>query len=326
MTAHRALRLRIGWPGRLWAPLPAVVLMLLAYSAIGTCLADAGVADDDESPAGAAPPVRIVSLAPHLTELAFEAGIGDRVVGAVEWSDYPEAAKDIPRIGDAFRFDLERIVRMQASHALAWAGGTPPGAVAELEKLGVDVEVIEIRTLDQIAGAIERLGKLGADPAEANESAADFRRRLAGFEQRTSSARPEVEIFYQVSARPLFTLGGRHVINEVFGLCGAGNVFGQMDTEAANVDLEAVLARDPMAIVAGNSGDNGNGNGNGDPAAHWQAYPDLRAIACDNVLRVDPALLVRPTPRVLDGAKMLCRWLDREVRPAEDPACRTDRD
>lgn len=260
-------------------------------------------------------PARIVSLAPHLTELAFEAGIGDRVVGAVEWSDHPAEAREIPRIGDAFRFDLERILRLEATHALAWGGGTPPGAIAELEDLGVKVEVIEIRTLEGIARAIERLGQLGGTPAVAVETAASFRRRLRTFEHDASDAKGVVEIFYQVSEKPLFTLGGRHVINEVFGLCGARNVFGRMNTEAASIDLEAVLARDPLAIVISDDGP-------GDPVAHWQAYPDLRAVACDNLLRVDPALLVRPTPRVLDGAAKLCAWLEKEVRSTEDPACR----
>ena len=264
-------------------------------------------------------PLRIVSLAPHLTELAFEAGIGDLLVGAVEWSDYPAAARELPRIGDAFRFNLERILQLNATHALAWGGGTPPGAIAELEDLGLAVEVIEIRTLDQIARAIERLGQLGDRQAAAAERAAKFRRRRANLELGSSGAQPVVDIFYQVSEKPLFTLGGRHVINEVFELCGARNMFRQMKTEAASVDLEAVLARNPAAIVA-------SGDGPGDPVGHWQNYPDLPAVACNNLLRVDPALLVRPTPRVLEGAEKLCQWLEAEVRPVEGRACRTGHD
>ena len=280
-------------------------------------LATAGACPAQQAPAQPAP--RIVSLAPHLTELAFEAGIGDLLVGAVEWSDYPAAARELPRIGDAFRFNLERILQLKATHALAWGGGTPPGAIAELENLDLDVEVIEIRTLDQIARAIERLGQLGDRQAAAAERAAKFRRRRMNLELDSSGTQPVVDIFYQVSEKPLFTLGGRHVINEVFGLCGAGNLFGQMKTEAASVDLEAVLARNPLAIVASD-------DGRGDPVAHWQNYPDLPAVACNNLLRVDPALLVRPTPRVLDGARKLCQWLEAEVRPVEGRACRTGHD
>lgn len=283
----------------------------LAWSAAGVF-----IAADTTSPAESA---RIVSLAPHLTELAFDAGIGDNLVGVVEWSDHPVAAQSLPRIGDAFRFDLEKILRLDATHALAWGGGTPASAIAELEGLGVAVEIIEIRTLDQIGVAIERLGALGDTPEAARAAAASFRTRLEEFRSRMEIARRPVSIFYQVSERPLFTLGARHVINEVLALCNGVNVFGDLDTEAASVDLEAVLARDPMAIVIG---------GNRKPGAqtHWASYPDLRAVACGNILRVDPALLVRPTPRVLDGARKLCSWLDRAPERSEEAACRMDRD
>ncbi|MEX2500111.1 MAG: helical backbone metal receptor [Wenzhouxiangellaceae bacterium] len=302
--------------------LVAIVLVLVAAAGLwfGPIIGN-GAANGDANRAGHAHAdeagIRIVSLAPHLTELAFEAGIGDLLVGAVEWSDYPAAAADIPRIGDAFRFDLERIVRLEATHALAWAGGTPPGAISELRHLGVEVKLVEIQTLEQIAGAIERLGHLGGNEAAANASAADFRRRLERFRQRAGGGQTNVEVFYQVSEKPLFTLGREHVINEVLALCNAANIFGDLETAAGSVDLEAVLARDPLAVVASDAENN-------NPVAHWQAYPDLRAVACDNMLRVDPALLVRPTPRVLDGAKKLCQWLDREVRPDESNNCIPD--
>lgn len=279
------------------------------------CSVDAGMAAETVE---TAPTARIISLAPHLTELAFDAGIGDALVGVVEWSDYPAAAASLPRIGDAFRFDLEQVLRLNATHALAWGGGTPPAAIAGLEALGVTVEVIEITTLDQIAAAIERLGALGGNSHKANASAADFRARLARFSTRHQPARPVVSIFYQVSERPLFTLGARHVINEVLALCDSVNVFADLDTEAASVDLEAVLARDPRAILIG-------GDGATEADTLWASYQDLHAVACDNILHVDPALLVRPTRRVLDGARKLCTWLDEEVREAADPACRAGR-
>lgn len=287
------------------------------------CAPEDGTAADPDPSAPAESP-RIVSLAPHLTELAFDAGIAESLVGVVEWSDYPAAAASLPRIGDAFRFDLERILRLGATHALAWDGGTPPGAIAELEALGVAVEVIGIGTLDQIGSAIEQLGELGGTPEIAKATAASFRERLAGFRARREPARGAVSIFYQVSKKPLFTLGARHVINEVLALCGGINVFGEMDTEAASVDLEALLARDPLAIVIGNSAIGGDEQAGVE--THWASYPNLRAVRCDNILHVDPALLVRPTPRILDGAGKLCSWLAEEVARAEDPACRINRD
>ena len=290
-------------------------LLTLLTVALLWCSVDAAIAAETSEQARP----RIVSLAPHLTELAFDAGIGDALVGVVEWSDYPAAAASLPRIGDAFRFDLEQILQLDATHALAWGGGTPSAAIAGLEALDVTVEVIEISTLDQIAAAIERLGALGGRPDKASASAADFRARLARFRTRHPPGRAPTSIFYQVSERPLFTLGARHVINEVLALCHGVNVFEDLDTEAASVDLEAVLARDPRAILIG------GGDGTADPETLWASFQDLHAVACDNILHVDPALLVRPTPRVLDGAGQLCAWLDEEVREPEDPACRAAR-
>jgi len=282
-----------------------------------SCLIAVGAGSADPQPAAGSK--RIVSLAPHLTELAYAAGIGDLLVGAVEWSDYPRPARALPRIGDAFRFDLERIVRLEATHALAWPGGTPAQAIQRLENLGLEVERVPTRTLAQIGKAIEQLGALGANPDAAAARAAQYRRRLEGMRRAADTGAPPIPVFYQVSEQPLFTLGGEHVLGDVLGLCNAANVFADLETEAASVGLEAVLARDPLAIVASD-------DGSGDPVAHWRDHPGLRAVDCDNLLRVDPALLVRPTPRVLDGAEKLCQWLDEEVRPAENPACRIDRD
>jgi len=264
--------------------------------------------------APASQPPRLVSLAPHLTELAYAAGVGERLVGAVEYSDTPAAAKRLPRIGDAFRFDLEGIVRLEATHALAWGGGTPADAIERLEALGLHVETFRIVRLGDIAPAIERLGRIGGQPGVAATAAAAFERRLDGF--RTDPAGAPIPVFYQVSARPLFTLGGAHVINDVFELCGAVNVFADLDAPAAAVALEAVLKRDPAVLIVAEDANE----------VRWPRGSDMRALRCGHVLRVDPALLVRPTPRLLDGAHRLCRWLDRRVRQAGDRACRIDRD
>ncbi|MGK7294618.1 MAG: helical backbone metal receptor [Candidatus Wenzhouxiangella sp. M2_3B_020] len=262
--------------------------------------------------------VRIVSLAPHLTELAFEAGLGDRLVGAVAWSDFPAAARQLPRIGDAFRFDLEKIVRLDATHALAWQRGTPRRAIEELEALGIEVVSISTGSLDEIPQAVVRLGRLGGAPEAARETAAAFRARRAELQRRYGET-AAIPVFYQVSRTPLFTLGADHVINDVFALCGAENVFDDLEVAAATVDLESVLERDPLAIIAGRADETER------PGAHWEEFEHLRAVRCDHLLDVDPAVLVRPTPRLLDGAAMLCEWLDERVRQAEDPACRSGR-
>jgi iron complex transport system substrate-binding protein len=266
---------------------------------------------------------RIVSLAPHLTELAYEAGIGETLVGAVAWSDHPDAARRLPRIGDAFRFDPERILALDATHALAWSGGTPAAAIDQIAALGIEVVEIETRTLDQIGTALETLARLGDRPQAGKRAAERYRSALDARRSRQNEPAATLRVFYQVSARPLFTLGGRHVINEVFALCGATNAFAGLDVEAAAVGAEAVVAAAPDLVLVG------LGPADGDVDAQSRALeavdPALRTARCLPVHGIEAASLVRPTPRILEAADRLCERLD-EIRSAGDPACGSDRD
>ncbi len=261
---------------------------------------------------------RLISLAPHLTELAFAAGVGDRLVGAVEWSDYPEAARRLPRIGDAFRFDLEAILRLGTSDALAWQDGTPQAAIDALQRLGISVHSIRTRNLAEIGAALRQIGELGGNPQRGAAAERQFLARLEAFRQRmaTRHDKAPIRLLYQVSERPLFTLGGRHVINEVLGLCGAVNVFEDTDSAALTLDFEAALARSPLAIVAGTP--------DAEPGVlqAWRFNGTTPAARCGHLLAVDPELLVRPTPRILEGAEHLCGWLDAAVRRDPRPECR----
>ena len=93
---------------------------------------------------------RIVSLAPNLTELAFAAGAGARVVGTVEYSNEPAGAREIPRIGDAFRVDIERILALRPDLVLAWSSGTPRPTIERLRALGLDVREFETQRLSDV--------------------------------------------------------------------------------------------------------------------------------------------------------------------------------
>ncbi len=279
----------------------------LCCGTIAATVPDPLRADDDAGP-------RIVSLAPHLTELAFDAGAGGRLVGVVEWSDHPPRAQDLPRIGDAFRFDAETILSLGATDAIAWVGGTPPASRRQLEALGLTVHPIEIRTLEQIGDAIRELGRLSGTSRVADEAARRFDERLEGLRSLPGRTTP-ITVFYQVSQRPLFTLGGRHVFNEVLALCSARNVFEELDVEAAAVGVEAVVDAAPDVILVGAD------RGPAEAAAAWASRTEIPAVRCGRVLEVGADSLVRPTTRLLDGATALCDRLE-TFRRAEDPACR----
>ena len=250
---------------------------------------------------------RVIALAPHLAELVFAAGAGEALVGTVAWSDYPEQAAELPLIGDAFRLDLERIVGLNPDLALAWEGGTPAAAAERLAGLGIEVLWVRTRSLADIGKALRLLGDRLASAASASAAAERFLAALATY----PPADPDrlIPAFYQVAERPLYTLGGRHIINEVLARCGLANVFADLDLEATAVDFEAVLARRPQVIVIGQE------PGNASSLARWQrAQAHLPGAV--RLIEIDPTTLIRPTPRIIEGIDQLCAELASADRPS----------
>jgi iron complex transport system substrate-binding protein len=264
------------------------VAILLAWLAAGAVLA-------------AEPPSRIVSLAPNVTELLFAAGAGPRLVGVSEWSDHPEAARSLPRIGDAFRLDYERILALSPDLVVAWETGTPGARVERLRELGLRVVSIGVETLDDIPRAIEELGRLAGTEARAAAEAAALRRDIAAL-QAEYAGRTPVTVFVQLDEQPLFTVTGRHLISGMLALCGGRNIFADLPGVAPAVDLEAVLARDPQVILVTAA--------RVDAVKRWSRWPGLAAVRAGNVLRVPPDEVTRATPRALAGARTVCEALD----------------
>lgn len=256
------------------------------------------------TPAGA-PARRIVSLAPHLTELLFEAGAGDKVVGASDWSDYPEAARAIPRVGDSHAFDIERILVLRPDLAVAWEGGNAPRHVAALERLGIPVHVETAERLDDIGDAIERLGRLAGTQAVANLAAARYRERLARLRARHAGRAP-VRVFHQVWDEPLMTVNGRHPVSDLVAACGGVNVFADAPALVPRVSREAVLRAAPEVITAA--------EGAGDPLAPWRRWPSLPAVAAGQLVELPADMISRLTPRLLDAAEPLCAAIDEARR------------
>lgn len=259
--------------------------------------------------ATAAPPVapRIVSLAPHVTELVYAAGAGSALVGASEFSDYPAGALQLPRVGDAFRLDYERIVSLRPDFVVAWESGTPTASTARLQALGVRVVVLRVRTLEDISTALVELGRLAGTSAVADLAADRLRRGFAELRQQYSG-RPAVRVFVQLDDAPLFTVTGRHLISEMVGLCGGRNVFAGLPGLAPAVDLEAVIAADPELILYLGHGEA--------PDDRWRDWPGLSAVRLDSIRKVPPDLISRATPRALEGAREVCKAIEgtRETR------------
>ncbi|MDH3901070.1 MAG: cobalamin-binding protein, partial [Gammaproteobacteria bacterium] len=196
------------------------------------------------------PAQRIVSLAPNITELVFAAGAGGRLVGVSEYSDYPDAARSIRRIGGGSGLDLEAIAGLRPDLVIAWQSGNPSQPVKRLLELGFTVFISEPRHLQDITESLRRFGRLAGTDAVAARQSSDFEHRHEQLKRRYSDQEP-VSVFYQVWDRPLMTVNGQHLISDVIRMCGGRNVFAELPALAPQITIEAVLAANPEVIVTG---------------------------------------------------------------------------
>jgi iron complex transport system substrate-binding protein len=285
--------------------LPIRAMVLLAIGVVSSALmaaprGDSALVDDHgQSLRLATRPERIVSLAPHTTELLFAAGAGSRVIAVDPASDFPVAATLLPRVSAWPRPDLEALKGAAPDLILVWGAGLRAEQRESIARIA-PVWVSEPARLEAIPNALRQLGRLVGEPEAAGLEADHFAHRLGAL--RTGVAQgPRVRVFYQAWARPLITVSNRDLIGDSIRFCGGQNVFGQEAAAARQVDPEAVRAARPQLVVLGD-GSTADAPG-GESLERWRS----RWIApAPVVVAIAPDLLQRPTPRVLDGVERLC--------------------
>jgi iron complex transport system substrate-binding protein len=281
---------------RILAGLAACTIALSAHATIT-------VRDDDGKPVTLQKPAqRVIAMAPHVTELLFAAGGGDKIVGAVNFSDYPEAAKKIPNIGDNRQVDMERVAALKPDLIVIWMHGSSERQIETLRQLGIPLFHSEPKKLAEIPDSLERLGQLLGTEAVANKAATELRDKLASLTAQYSK-RPPVRVFYQIWDKPLYTLSGSHIISDAMRVCGGENVFASMKVTAPVVDVEGVLREDPEAVFATAEKNYGGVN-------LWRPYKSMLAVRNDNLFTVDGHLLNRAGPRMIQGTAVLCEKLE----------------
>lgn len=298
-------------------PWPALVLWLcLPFAQAGASERGIVVVDDrGRSVELAEPAQRIVSLAPHLTELLFAVGAADRLVATVAHADFPAAAREIPRIGTATQLDLERLMAARPDLIIAWDSGSPRAPLERLERLGLTIYYSEPSDFGGIGKDLRRLGRLTGSDDLAERAARDFEEKIDALRTRHAD-RPPVTVFYQVWDQPLMTVNDAHLIGEAIRLCGGRNVFGHLEVLVPRPGRETVLAADPEAIVSG-----GPGEDRPDWLEPWEHWTGLTAVRRDNLFFIPPSLIQRHTPRISEGTRMLCEALEtaRSRRGPETP-------
>lgn len=247
---------------------------------------------------------RVIALSPHLAELVCAAGACDQLVGVVKHSDYPSEVKTRAQVGDAFAVNAEAVLALRPDLILSWDGGTPAQSVAQLRRLGLRVEAIRVRSLDDVGMALLRIGALLGTEDAACAAEHEFRERIGTLRARYANAAP-ISVMYQIEPEPVYTVNRHSPISQAMSLCGAQNIFADYTQLAGPVGRESVIVANPGAIVFGEQ-DDVEGIRRG-----WLRFPRMRALRARNLIAVNADLLARATPRMAQGAEQLCEALDR---------------
>ena len=253
----------------------------------------------------ASPATRVISLAPHLTELAFAIGAGDAVKGVIRFSDHPVAARGLPVVGDAFALNFETIARLKPDLILVWGSGLSERHKARLRALGLTLFESEIRTPEAIADTMQRLGILLGQGTEATQAAAGFEQAWQALRER-HAGKPPVRVFWQLWSEPLMTVNREHLIGKAIAVCGGTNVFAELPLLTPTVAWEAAVAADPQLIVG-----SGGAQDSEQDFARWRRFPQVSAVRRQQLARVDGDLIGRMGPRFVQGAATLCEAVDR---------------
>lgn len=250
------------------------------------------------------PAQRIVALAPHIVENIFSAGAGDQLIGVVEWSNYPEQAKSISIVGGYEKTNHEKILELNPDLIIAWESGNSRSSVERLAELGFNIYIDQPDSLQDVAKSIRDIGVLTGHSGTADKVVENYLSELAMVTKRYSGVE-KVPTFYQVWNKPLQSINGKHIISDAIEICGGKNIYADEFAVAPVINIESVLERDPLAIIA-----SGMSDARPEWLDEWKQWPSLRAVQNNNLFFVNPDHLQRHTVRLLLGLKETCRQLD----------------
>jgi iron complex transport system substrate-binding protein len=256
---------------------------------------------------------RIATMAPFLTELAFAAGAGDKVVGVAAHSNYPAQAKSLPIVADAAGANRESLLRVKPDIVLAWRTGTPLHAIDSLKIAGIPVTVMDGARIDDVPKLLRQIGVLAGTVPQAEEAAKAFEKELAALRE-SHATRKTVTAMFEIWHAPLMTIAGNHYMTDALEACGGRNVFADVAGIAPEISYESVIAKDPEAIV-------GAGSALDEAVFHknWSRFGSLQAVKRGSLIYLNPDIIQQQTPRLIEGVKAICKGLEK-VRAAQNAA------
>ncbi len=314
--------------GRLTAALLLIAALAVGAVALSACGSgtDDTAASSSPSPAAAGPITvtddagvevtldqpaeRIVSLAPANTEIAYAIGAGDKMVAGTSYDDYPEEAKNLPKVGDFNNPNIEKTASYSPDLVLA-AGGIQAKLRSKLEGLGMKVYVVDPTTYDGTIASIENVGKLAgvedgavAVTDEMTAAKEEVQAQVAGLTPATT--------FLEIYSEPLMTAGADTFIDDMITLAGGENIGASAGSGFPNFSAEVLVQEDPQVYIA----DSGSMSDPGDIEKR-AGFAALTAVKDGTVYVIDDNLIARPGPRLAEGLRQLAGMIHPEASTAE---------
>ncbi|MHB1014545.1 MAG: ABC transporter substrate-binding protein [Desulfurivibrionaceae bacterium] len=252
---------------------------------------------------------RIVALAPSITEIIYALGQEKRLVGVTQYSDYPEAAKNLPRIGSYVRLDLERIVALKPDICFGIREGNPKQQVEKIEALGIPVYIIDPRNLEGIMEAIKGMGAALGASERAESLTREMSLRIARVSRLASATASRPRVFFQVDAAPIITAGTNTFTHELITLAGGRNL-GAGPVPYPRLSWEQALALNPEIVVITSMA---GGHSPESLKAQWRQWQQLPAVRQNRLYVVEAGLFDRPTPRLVEGLEALAGIIHPEL-------------
>ncbi len=278
-----------------------ITVRLLVLHLLGLCLI---FINSQAWSADSMPKHRIISLAPHITELVYSAGAGQYLVGVSDYSDYPNQVKQLPSVGNSHAINIEAILALKPDLIIAWKSSIRPQDIAKLRSLGLEVWLTQIQTLQDIPNFISQIGQQAGTATFANHQAQRLSSTLNQLKA-IYSQKQQVSAFYEVWQKPLMTVNGKQFISLAMNVCGAKNVFADLPILAPEINVESVIQRNPDVFLIGGQKEFQNGW-----KQQWLEYPFLDAVKNQQIYLLNNDLYQRPTARFIENLPDLCRLID----------------
>jgi len=254
-------------------------------------------------------PQRIITVAPHLSEVVEAAGGANRLISVSAYSNFPESVKKLPITSDARSIDLEKMKSLRPDLIIYWRGGTPESQIESIKKTFTSIQVVSVepKKLTDIANDIETIGKLLGTETIAKKNADAFRAQITELKhQYQNKNKRKVRVFYQVWAQPLMTLNQDHLIADIINICGGEQLFAKEKLLVPTVSREAVVKANPEIIFTAVDTQQMKTDW-----SMWSSIPQLAATQKRAFIDIDGDMISRPSTRIMQGAKKICLEIDK---------------